>query len=153
MSLQGVLVRGGFCSGNFVRGGFCPSPFCHRLIHLLPQKAKHHFQSGASIPLRPWCISPPVSDFPPVFEIFFDFLENFWNVTFSRQNFLFSSASAKISDDLFFSHQPQISNFPPCFACMTTFPLWFAKISYSPYFSKFPPLFSKNSTAFYILYV
>ena len=44
---------------------------------------------------------PPVSDFPPIFGKFSNSEENFHNMTFS---------SAEISDDLFFSHRPQISN-------------------------------------------
>jgi len=46
-----VLVHGGFCSRSFVRGflsgRFCPGWFCPSpsvIIHLLQQKAKHHFQ-------------------------------------------------------------------------------------------------------------
>src|SRR6218665_2466937 len=54
---------------------------------------------------------PHVSDFPPIFDQFLDFLENFKSFTFSRKNFPFSPA--KISDDLFFSHRPQILDFPP----------------------------------------
>src|SRR6218665_29231 len=66
-------------------------------------------------------------------------------LTFSRQNLRFSSA--KISDDFFsFSHRPQILNFPPYFASFSTFPPRLAKIL-------IPPLFSENSTAFYILSV
>ena len=53
---------------------------------------------------------PPCFRFPPIFEKLLDSVENFPNCTFSRQIFRFSSA--KISDDFFFSHRPQISNFP-----------------------------------------
>jgi len=41
-----VLVRGGFCSRSFVRG-FCLEGFVRSssvVIHLLQQKAKHHFK-------------------------------------------------------------------------------------------------------------
>src|SRR6218665_2532134 len=58
--------------------------------------------TGASIPSEAMMHFHPVSDSPPIFEKFCDFLENFKNLTFSRKNFPFSSA--KISDDLFFSH-------------------------------------------------
>src|SRR6218665_1133784 len=53
---------------------------------------------------------PPVSDSPPVSEKFLDFQKNVKNVTFSRK--ISRLSSAKISDDLFFSHRPQISNSP-----------------------------------------
>ena len=54
-------------------------------------------------------------------------------------------SSAKISYDLFFSHRPRISvHFPPL-SQKLLFP--------PPSFYKFPPLFSQNSPAFYILSV
>ena len=58
----------------------------------------------------------PLFRFPPIFEQFLDFLENFTNVTFSRKNIPFSSA--KISDDLFI---PYFSKFPPVFQKFNTF--------------------------------
>src|SRR6218665_2243988 len=51
--------------------------------------------------------------FPPIFDKFSDSVENFQHFTFSAQISRFSSA--KISDDLFFSHRPQILNFSPIF--------------------------------------
>src|SRR6218665_3607359 len=85
----------------------------------------------------------PCFRFPPIFEKILDFLENFKNVPFSRKNFPFSSA--KISDDLFFSHRPQILDISPPDP---------RKFIISPSVSKIsPPPFSKNSTTFYILYV
>ena len=70
--------------------------------------------------LRQWCISPcfRIPLFPKKFS---DSVENFPNFIFSRKSFIFSSA--KISDDLFISNQPQINSpyfryfntFPPCF--------------------------------------
>src|SRR6218665_2181847 len=52
----------------------------------------------------------------------------------------------------FFSHRPQISNFPP-FSLFQYISLCFEKIIISLCFEKCPPCFRKNSLAFYILYV
>src|SRR6218665_3403778 len=102
----------------------------------------YELYAGASIPPEAMTHFPPEFQiFPPVFEIFFDSVENFQSFTFSRQNFRFSSA--KISDDLFFSHRPKISNFPPILALLVHFPPDSRKLLFPPYFSKFPPLFSK----------
>ena len=71
-----------------------------------------------------WCQGRPSpwdhDAFPPLFQISpsifkkcSDSVENFLNFTFSRKISLFPSA--KICDDLFFSHRPQISNSPPHF--------------------------------------
>src|SRR6218665_626971 len=91
---------------------------------------------------------PPVLDFPSYFRKFCYFLENFTNFPFSRKKFQFSSD--KISDDLvflvFFSHRPQISDFPLFCPVLQHFPPDSRKFIISP-------LFPKNSTAFYILYV
>ena len=51
----------------------------------------------------------------------------------------------------FFSHPPQISNFP-LFSCFSILPC-FAKIIISSLLLKMSLLFSKNSPAFYILYM
>src|SRR6218665_3374132 len=69
-------------------------------------------------------------------------------LTFSRQNFRFSSA--KISDDFFsFSHRPQILNFPPYFASFSTFPPLIGKNShFPPTFANFPPCFQKIQQLF-----
>src|SRR6218665_3582228 len=53
----------------------------------------------------------------------------------------------------FFSHRPQIPNFPPIFSLFQHISFLFRENYYFPYFSKFPPLFYKNSLAFYILSV
>ena len=60
---------------------------------------KVHFPSGASIPLRQWCIPPcyRLALFP---KQFWHSVENFPDSTFSEKYFRFSSA--KISDDLYF---------------------------------------------------
>ena len=53
----------------------------------------------------------------------------------------------------FFSHRPHISNFAPyIFSVWVHFPHVSRKLLFPPTF-KIPPLFSKNSPAFYILYV
>src|SRR6218665_1066803 len=95
--------------------------------------------------------SPSISDFPLFSINFLTFWKNFKNITFSRQNFPFSSA--KISDDFFFSHRPQISDFPPIFPVLVHFPPDSQKFIISPLLFKISPLFSKNSTTFDILYV
>ena len=84
---------------------------------------------------------PPVSDFPPIFEKFSDSEENFHNFTFSRKNSLFSSA--EISDDLLFSHRPQISNFPPIFPVSVHFPPVSRKLLFPPTLTNFPSVLDK----------
>src|SRR6218665_2205316 len=86
--------------------------------------------------------------FPPLFQISplflkknSDFLENFYNLTFSQQISWLSSA--KISYDLFFSHRPQISNFPPIFASSVHFHLFRKNYSFPPTFTNFPPVLGK----------
>src|SRR6218665_220174 len=81
---------------------------------------------------------PPCFRFFPIFEKFSESVENFPSFTFSRKICPFSSA--KISDDLFFSHRPQISNFPLCFG---TFPPVSQKLLFPPYFQNFPLCFRK----------
>src|SRR6218665_71558 len=86
--------------------------------------------------------------FPPLFQISPLFSKNFkilWRIcnTFdlSPKNFRFSSA--EISDDLFFSHRPQILNFPPIFTVSVHFPLFRGNYYFPPYFDKFPSLLNK----------
>src|SRR6218665_4192285 len=51
-------------------------------------------------------------------------------------------------DKISYFHPPN-SNFPPCFACMTTFPpLIRENFLFPPYFSKFPPRFLKIQQLF-----
>src|SRR6218665_2104923 len=81
----------------------------------------------------------PCFRFPPIFDKFSDSVENFQNVTFSRQNFRFSSA--KISDDLFLVIDHKFSPYFPCFSTCTP---CFAKIIISPpTFKNFLPVFEK----------
>jgi len=95
---------------------------------------------GRPSPLRPWCISPSVSDFPPIFDKFSDSVENFQTFTFSRKMFRFSSA--KISDDLF-CHTPQISNCPPIFPVSVHFLLFRENYYFPTTLKNFPPVFEK----------
>jgi len=82
--------------------------------------------------------------FPPVFEKNFYFLGNFWNFTFSRQNFIFSSV--KISDDLFFLF---FQNFriPPVLPVLLHFPPDSRKFII-PLLFKIPPCFRKIQQLF-----
>src|SRR6218665_2332122 len=92
-------------------------------------------------------VHPPETmiNFSPLFQISPYFRKIFGLSEIFLQFYLFrkisSLSSTKISDDLFFSHRPQISNFPPIFAVSVHFPPCFAKIILSPYFYKFPPCF------------
>ena len=52
----------------------------------------------------------------------------------------------------FFSHRPQILNFPPIFAVSVHFPLFRENYYFPPTLTN-SPLFYTNSPAFYILYV
>src|SRR6218665_1684317 len=88
----------------------------------------------------------PVSDFPLFSTNFLTFWKISPNFTFSRTNFPFSSA--KISDDLFFSHRPQISD-SPYFPCFSTFPpLIRENLLFPPYLSKFPLCFPRIQQLF-----
>src|SRR6218665_1654413 len=64
---------------------------------------------------------PPCLRFPPCFQKILRFFGKFQKLYLSRKNFRFSSA--KISDDLFFSHRPQILNFSPILPVLVHFPL------------------------------
>ena len=97
-------------------------------------------KAGVPVPLRQNVAFPSVSDFHPISEKVFKLMENFHNFTVSEEISRFSSA--KISDDLFFSHRQQIWNFPPIFVVSVHFP-YFWKIIISPYFYKFPSDFVK----------
>src|SRR6218665_126411 len=87
----------------------------------------------------------PCFRFPPYFQQILKLCGNFLKFYLFPKKF----SSAKISDDLFFSDRPQISNS----LCFSTFPPVSRKLLFPPYFQKFSPLFSKNSPAFYILFV
>ena len=88
---------------------------------------------------------PPVSDFPLFSKIFwlsgkfqkFDLFPKKFPL-FIRQNFWRP----------FFSHRPQISDFSPIFPVLVHFPPDSQKLIIFPYFSKFPPLLSKNFSIF-----
>ena len=75
-----------------------------------------------------------VSDFPPIFDKFSDSVENFKNFTFSQKN-----VSIFIR---FFSHQPQISNFPLFSVFQYISPL-FRENYYSPTLKNVPPVLEK----------
>ena len=94
---------------------------------------------GRLSPLRPWCISHPVSDFHSYFREIFRPCGKFSHFTFCWEIYWFSSA--KISD--FFSvidHKFRISFYFPCFS---NCPPVSRKLSFPPYFSKFPLCFRK----------
>ena len=82
-------------------------------------------------PLFPKNLSDSVENFPDL-KIFPTFSEK--NVDFHQQNFWWP----------FFSHRPQILNFPLYFRFFTPFPLFRTNLSF-PYFPKFPPWFRKMS--------
>src|SRR6218665_3957292 len=103
---------------------------------------------------------PPASDCPPRSEKFLDFKKKVKNVTFSGK--IFRLSSAKISDDLFFSHRPQISNSPlfslfqyisPLFRENFSFPLLFQispcfrqiHLLFTYFTSIFPPYFYRDA--------
>src|SRR6218665_3583237 len=66
-------------------------------LQFLKRNETRGVQQGRPFPPEAMMHSP-LFQIPPVFEQIFDFLGNFRNFTFSRQNFIFSSV--KISDDL-----------------------------------------------------
>ena len=101
---------------------------------------------GRPSPLRPWCISPPVSDFPPIFEKFskcYPFPEKFleFHPTFflvidhkfwiSPLFSLFQYICPLFSKNYYFSLLWQIS---PCFTQIHLLFTYFMCISFPPYF-------------------
>src|SRR6218665_3934112 len=84
---------------------------------------------------------PPCFRFPPIFENFSNSYKNVPNFTFSRKNSSFSSA--EISDHLFFSHRPQISNFPPISPVSVHFPLFQENYYFPPTLTNSPPVLHK----------
>ena len=97
---------------------------------------------GASIPLWDHDAFSPCFRFSPYFRKIFRLWGKFLKFDLFRKNFL-----------IFFSHRPQIFNFPPIFAVSVHFPPVSRKLLFPPYFDKFFPLFYRNSPAFYLLYV
>jgi len=98
---------------------------------------------GVHPPLWPWCIFPLFQIFP-YFRHIFRLRGKFSKFYLSRNIFRFSSA--KISDDLFLSHRPQISNFP-LFSLFRYISPQFRENYYFPPTFKNAPLFSKISPA------
>ena len=92
---------------------------------------------GRPSPLRSWCI--------PLFSKKFLTLRNFFTILPFPKNFLIFIR--RNSWWLFFSHRPQISNFPPIFHVSVHFPTCFTKIIIPPTFTNFPPVL-KNFTCF-----
>src|SRR6218665_2462288 len=80
--------------------------------------------------------------FPPLFQISPPFSKNFkifWKISkmlpiFICQNFLMT---------FFFSHRPQILNFPPILPVLVHFPPDWQKLLFSPTFTNFPSVFGK----------
>ena len=109
------------------------------------------FEAGGVHP--PWDHDafPPVSDFPLFQKKFRTFWEIFTILPFPEKFLNFHPP--KFLMTFFFSHRPQISNFPPYFRCFSTFPPCFAKTILFPLrLQIFPPVLGKF-TCFYILYV
>jgi len=107
----------------------------------------------ASIPLWGNDAFPPLFQIPPVSENFVVLHAEFPQFDLFPEIFRFSSA--KISDDLFFffSHSPQISNFP-LFFLFQFISLLFLEISLSPpTFAKVSPWFRKIYVFLYTLRV
>jgi len=77
---------------------------------------------------------PPVSDFPLFPKKISDSAENFPNLTFSKKNFVFHPPKFLTS---FFSHSPQISNFP-LFSVFQFISPYFRKFFFPPTTANFP---------------
>src|SRR6218665_432689 len=82
-----------------------------------------------------------------MFYKFSESVQNFQIFTFSRIFSRFSSA--KISDDLFYSHRPKISTFP-YFPCFSTFPGFREDYYFQLHctLTNCPPCFRKNHLLF-----
>ena len=95
---------------------------------------------GASIPPETMMHFPLFQISPPISEKFSDFLNFFYNFTFSRK--ISSLSSANISDDFFLviNHKFRISSY---FRSFSTFPPVSRKLFFPPYFYNFPPVLGK----------
>src|SRR6218665_3282879 len=102
-------------------------------------------QPGASIPPETMMHFPPVSDFPPISEKFSDFLNFFYNFTFSEKFLHFHPPKFLMTFFLVIDHKFRIS---PLFSLFQYIPPCFAKIILSPYFYKFPPPVLDKFTCF-----
>ena len=84
----------------------------------------------------------PCFRFSPYFQEIFRIFGKFFKFYLFPKNFPFSSA--RISDDLFFSHRPQMLNFPPILPVLEHFPPDSRQFIISPSFLHtlrvFPPL-------------
>src|SRR6218665_1061511 len=89
--------------------------------------------------------------FPPIFEKNSDSVENLQKFTFSRS--ISSFSSTKISDDLFFSHRPQIYNVPPIFPVSVHFPPVLRKLLFPPTLKFLSPVLEKLTSFLYTLCV
>src|SRR6218665_2458579 len=92
---------------------------------------------------------PPCFRFPPYFRKIFGLSEFFLQFYLFPTNFL-TFIRAKISDDLFFSHRPQILfRISPLFRCFSTFPPLFREnYSFPPTLTNFPPSFRQINLLF-----
>jgi len=118
-----------------------PHGIIESILSLVPSKLFDSLlQAGTSNP--PWGNDAfsPCFRFTHISEKLFRLCGKFSWFYFSEQMFRFSSA--KISDELFFSHRLQISNFPHYFRRFSTFPPISEKL-FPPYFCKFPQWFRK----------
>ena len=108
-------------------------------FHYRCRTSDKHLQSGASIPLWDHDAFSLCFRFSPLFSKNVKIL---WVILpFPEKNFRFSST--KISDDLFFSHRPQILNFPLFCLFYYISPL-IRKNYYFPLLSQIsPPVFGK----------
>ena len=112
----------------------------HRLYRVVKQKSPCHLVPGASISLRPWCISP-LFQISPYFRKLFVLWEIFSQFDlFPRQISLFSSA--EISDDLFLviDHKFRIS---PLFSLFQYISPSFAKMIISSLLWQILPVLDK----------
>jgi len=93
--------------------------------------------SGGPSPLRPWCISPLVSDFPPIFEKFLRLRRKFSRVYFFLEKLLifFRQFYWRLFS-VIIDHKFEIS--PSIFVLSAQFPLVSTKSFIPPYFAKFP---------------
>ena len=96
---------------------------------------------GRPPPLRPWCISPCFR-FTPLFSNNVQTLWKIFPILPFPEKFLDFHPKNFWWPFVFFSHQPQISNFPPVFAVSKHFPPISRKLFFPTLF-KLPPVFAK----------
>src|SRR6218665_3070066 len=134
MALYCHLLLSALCNALFC---------CHLLTVVQPfgNLKSSHVHPGVSIPPETMMHFPPCFRFSPLFSKTFQTLREIFTILPFPKKFSSFSYPPKFSDDLFFSHRPQISNFPPIFLFQYISPLFRQNYYFPPTLTNFAPCF------------